>query len=92
MFRLPRSESVAVVVLGLILVLGSEDSSFATGFQRHGVPEQGLAVKLAFYDGVELDPAVAERMKGEIEAIFAQDGFVIEWVDTEVDLRDMPEG
>lgn len=84
MIKLPRSEAVVVVVfLGLFLVLGSEDTSLAAGFQQDGGDTEVLTVKLAYYDLAELDPQVTSVMQGEVEAIFAQIGVSVEWVDTQ---------
>lgn len=84
MFKSPRSESVVVVTfLGLFLILGSEDTSLAAGFQRDGDGAEAPTAKLAFYDSVGLDPDVVAATQGEVEAIFLQVGLTVEWVDTQ---------
>jgi hypothetical protein len=83
MYKLPRSESVVVVVLlGLSLVLGSEDTSLAAGFHRGPASAEVMTVMLAFYDNVGLDPDVRVATQIEVEAIFLQAGLGVEWVDT----------
>ena len=85
MIKLPRSESVVVVVLlGLSLVLGSQDASLAAGFQRDDGGTEVLIVKLAYYDTDGLDPEVAAAMQNEVATIFAQVGVAVEWLDTQV--------
>jgi len=84
MNRLPRSESVvAVVLLGLFLILGSEDTSHAASFQQDDGGAEVLTVNLAYYDTAGLDPEVASAMQSEVVAIFAQVGVAVEWVDTQ---------
>ncbi len=83
MYKSHRSESVVVVgLLGLVLLLGSSDSSLAATLQLDDVGAETLTVKLAFYDNVGLNAEVASAMQQEISAIFTQIGVAVEWVDT----------
>jgi hypothetical protein len=78
------SESVvAVGLLGLVLLLGISDTSFAAALQLDDVEADFPTVKLALYSNVGLDAGVESAMLDEVASIFTQIGVAVEWVDTQ---------
>jgi hypothetical protein len=79
-----RSESLVFRVLGALLLVGLlPGSSLAeTSRSGDGVVDP-VSVRLVFYDLVDLDPQVEVVARDVVDAIFAEIGVTVEWIDAE---------